>query len=80
MPQQEADSRSDSLLSDQNVYMTRRILIVRRISPKWCSKYYIALMLLNTDLRRFYFLVNYCHYPAPVSIRPQLFHNLIGPL
>ena len=54
MPQQEVGSRYDKLLSDQKVYITRRILIVRRISYKQYSKSYIALFLSNTHLRRFY--------------------------
>ena len=69
MPQQEAGSRSDKLLSDQKVHITRRILIVRRTSPKWCSKSYIALFLSNTHLRQFYSLVNDRHYSLQVSIK-----------
>ena len=79
MPQQEAGSRSDKLLSDQKVYISRRILIVRRTSHKQCSKSYIALFLSNTHLRRFYSLVKYRYYPLPVSIRPQFFHKLFSP-
>ena len=79
MPQQEAGSRSDKLLSDQKVYITRRILIVRRISPKRCSKCYIALFLSYTHLRRFYSLVNYRYYSSLSSINPQFVHKLIGP-
>ena len=68
-----------NLLSDQKVYITRRIFIVRRISPKRCSKSYIALFLSNTHLRRFYSLVNYRYYSLLPSINPQFFHKLIGP-
>ena len=56
MPQQEAGWRSDKLLSDQKVYITRRILMVTRISPMRCSKSHIALFLSNTHLRWFYLL------------------------
>ena len=79
MPQQEAGSRSDKLLSHQKVYITRRILIVRRISPERCSKSYIALFLSNTHLRSFYSLVNYRYHSLLSSINPQFFHKLIGP-
>ena len=66
------------MLSDQKVYITRQILIVRRISHKRCSKAYIALFLSNTHLRRCYSLVNYHHHPLLVTIKPQVFHKLIG--
>ena len=79
MPQQEAGSRSDKLLSDQMVYITCRILILRRTSPKRCSKSYIALFLSNTHLRRFYSLVNHSYYSRQSFINPQFFHKILGP-
>ena len=78
MPQQEVGSRSDKLISDQKVYITRHILIVSRISHKRCSKSYIALFVSNTHVRRFYSLVNYGHYPLLVSIETAVLHKLIG--
>ena len=79
IPRQQADSRSDKLLSDQKFYITHRIVIVRRISPKRFSKSYIALFLSNTHLRRFYSLVNYGHYPLLVTRNPQFLHKLLVP-
>ena len=70
MPQQEAGSRSDKLLLDQLVYITRRFLIVRRTSHKRCSKSHIALFLSNTLLRRFYSLVNYRYYSLNIIHQP----------
>ena len=80
IPQQEADSRSAKLLSDQKVYITRCILIVGRICPKQCSESDIALSLLNTQLRRFYCLVIHRRYLLSVLTKPQFLHKLIGPL
>ena len=79
IPQQEADSSSDELLSDQGFYITHCILIVSGTSHKRCYKSCIALFLSNTHLRRFYSLVIHCHYPLPVSINWQFFHKSIGP-
>ena len=72
MPQQEAGSRSDELLSDRKVYITRRFLIVRRISHKRCSKSNIALFLSNTHLRRFYSLMNHRYYSLNIIHRPTV--------
>ena len=72
MPQQEAGSRSDKLLSDQKVYVTRRFLIVRRMSHKRCAKSYIALFSSNTHLRWFYSLVNNRYYSLNIIHQPTI--------
>ena len=80
MPCQEPDSRYYKLLSDQKVHITPYILRVRRTSHKRCPKSYVALFGLKTRLRRSSTHVNFRHYPTPVTIKPQSFHKLIGPL
>ena len=72
MPQQGAGSRSDKLLLDQKVYITRWILIVRSISHKRCSKSDIALFLSNTHWRWFYSLVNYGYNCRTSRHRPTV--------
>lgn len=76
-PQQEVDWRSDNLLSDQELYITRRILIFSTISYKQCPNSYRALFLSNMHLHQFYSLVNYYHYPLLLPTIPQLFDKLI---
>ena len=66
-----------TLPSHQVFHITPYILIGGMISHKLCSKFYIALLISNSHLHHFYSLVIYRHDHRPVSIKPQVFHQIL---